>query len=235
MALNINILSAIDWTTGLGRKFHRKDNEGATIRESIIVQSNAQFENLVGRFDLSDRVRSRVLDVPSEDTQLAAECGAVWNEEQNAFMVPEGMSEDDFRVWWPKVPEDLRDSQSRITITKDGRRAEGFLQGNDMGQGNDSIATPLMYLAFPAIGALTLFLVSMIGWAGWAFLLTSIPYFIALKQGESMKEALKALVLLQWIPMGMAGMSKFSTLGVGGAAAGSAGLQAYMVLTRIQN
>ena len=228
MALNINILSAIDWTSGLGRKFRRKDNEGATIRESIIVQSNAQFENLVGRFDLSDRVRSRVLDVPSEDTQLAAECGAVWNEEQNAFMVPEGMSEDDFRVWWPKVPEDLRDSQSRITITKDGRRAEGFLQGNDMGQGNDSIATPLMYLAFPAIGALTLFLVSMIGWAGWAFLLTSIPYFIALKQGESMKEALKALVLLQWIPMGMSSMSKMSALAMGGAAAGSAGFQAYM-------
>jgi len=229
MALSINILSAIDWTTGLGRKFRRKEGEEATtIRETIILQSNAQFENLVGRFDLSDRVRSRVLDVPSEDTQLAAECGAVWNEEQNAFMVPEGMSEDDFRVWWPKVPEDLRDSQSRITITKDGRRAEGLLQGNDMGQGNDSIATPLMYLAFPAIGALTLFLVSWIGWAGWAFLLTSIPYFIALKQGESMKEALKALVLLQWIPMGMAGMSKFSALGVGGAAAGSAGLQAYM-------
>jgi hypothetical protein len=228
MALNINILSAIDWTTGLGRKFRRKDNEGATIRESIIVQSNAQFENLVGRFDLSDRVRSRVLDVPSEDTQLAAECGAVWNEEQNAFMVPEGMSEDDFRVWWPKVPEDLRDSQSRITITKNGRRAEGFLQGNDMGQGNDSIATPLMYLAFPVIGALTLFLVSLIGWAGWAFLLTSIPYFIALKQGESMKEALKALVLLQWIPMGMASMSQLSAVGMGGAASGSAGFEAYM-------
>lgn len=228
MALNINILSAIDWTSGLGRKFRRKEGEASTIRETIIVQSNAQFENLVGRFDLSDRVRSRVLDVPSEDTQLAAECGAVWNEEKNAFLVPEGMSEDDFQEWWPKVPEDLRDSQSRITITKDGRRAEGFLQGNDMGQGNDSIATPLMYLAFPAIGALTLFLVSWIGWAGWAFLLTTIPYFIALKQGESMKEALKALVLLQWIPMGMAGMSKFSALGVGGAAAGSAGLQAYM-------
>ncbi|WP_329889303.1 TraM recognition domain-containing protein [Stenotrophomonas sepilia] len=228
MALNINILSAIDWTSGLGRKFRRREGEASTIRETIIVQSNAQFENLVGRFDLSDRVRSRVLDVPSEDTQLAAECGAVWNEEKNAFLVPEGMSEDDFQEWWPKVPEDLRDSQSRITITKDGRRAEGFLQGNDMGQGNDSIATPLMYLAFPAIGALTLFLVSWIGWAGWAFLLTTIPYFIALKQGESMKEALKALVLLQWIPMGMAGMSKFSALGVGGAAAGSAGLQAYM-------
>ncbi|WHL19990.1 TraM recognition domain-containing protein [Stenotrophomonas acidaminiphila] len=228
MALNINILSAIDWTSGLGRKFRRKEGEASTIRETIIVQSNAQFENLVGRFDLSDRVRSRVLDVPSEDTQLAAECGAVWNEELNAFLVPDGMSEDDFQEWWPKVPEDLRDSQSRITITKDGRRAEGFLQGNDMGQGNDSIATPLMYLAFPAIGALTLFLVSWIGWAGWAFLLTTIPYFIALKQGESMKEALKALVLLQWIPMGMAGMSKFSALGVGGAAAGSAGLQAYM-------
>lgn len=228
MSLNINILSAIDWTSGLGRKFRRREGEASTIRETIIVQSNAQFENLVGRFDLSDRVRSRVLDVPPKDTQLAAECGAVWNEEQNAFLVPDGMSEDDFQEWWPKVPEDLRDSQSRITITKDGRRAEGFLQGNDMGQGNDSIATPLMYLAFPAIGALTLFLVSWIGWAGWAFLLTSIPYFIALKQGESMKEALKALVLLQWIPMGMAGMSKFSALGVGGAAAGSAGLQAYM-------
>ncbi len=206
MALNINILSAIDWTSGLGRKFRRREGEASTIRETIIIKSNAEFENLVGRFDLSDRVRSRVLDVPSKDTQLAAECGAVWNEEKNAFLVPEGMSEDDFQEWWPKVPEDLRDSQSRITITKDGRRAEGFLQGNDMGQGNDSIATPLMYLAFPAIGALTLFLVSWIGWAGWAFLLTTIPYFIALKQGESMKEALKALLLLQWLPIWISGM-----------------------------
>ena len=56
MALNINILSAIDWTSGLGRKFRRKEGEASTIRETIIVQSNAQFENLVGRFDLSDRV-----------------------------------------------------------------------------------------------------------------------------------------------------------------------------------
>ena len=55
MALNINILSAIDWTSGLGRKFRRKEGEASTIRETIIVQSNAQFENLVGRFDLSDR------------------------------------------------------------------------------------------------------------------------------------------------------------------------------------
>ena len=27
MALNINILSAIDWTSGLGRKFRRKEGE----------------------------------------------------------------------------------------------------------------------------------------------------------------------------------------------------------------
>jgi hypothetical protein len=48
----------------------------------------------------------------------------------------------------------LRDTQSRIITTKRGRRAEGFLQGNDMGQGGDSLATPLMYLAFPVIGVL---------------------------------------------------------------------------------
>lgn len=53
------------------------------------------------------------------------------------------------------------------------------------------------------IGVLATFLVSLIGWAGWAALLLTIPYFIALKQGEGMKEALKALVLLQWVPMAL--------------------------------
>lgn len=78
MALNINILSAIDWTSGLGRKFRRREGEASTIRETIIVQSNAQFENLVGRFDLSDRVRSRVLTFLQRTPNWlpsAAQCG----------------------------------------------------------------------------------------------------------------------------------------------------------------
>lgn len=197
----ISLLNVLDCTSGLGRKFRRKSGEPSSVKEEIIVKSNEEYENLVGRFDVTDRVRSRELDVPEADRDFALECGAVWDENAQVFKVPDGRNEDEFQEWWPKVPEDLRDTQSRIITTKLGRRAEGFLQGNDMGQGGDSLATPLMYLAFPVIGVLATFLVSLIGWAGWAALLLAIPYFIALKQGEGMKEALKALVLLQWVPM----------------------------------
>ncbi|WP_251476068.1 TraM recognition domain-containing protein [Stenotrophomonas lactitubi] len=210
----ISLFNALDWTSGLGRKFRRKSGEPSGVKEEIIVKSHEEYENLVGRFDMTDRVRSRELDVPEGDRDFAQECGAVWDENAQVFKVPDGRSEDEFREWWPKVPEDLRDTQSRIITTKLGRRAEGFLQGNDMGQGGDSLATPLMYLAFPVIGVLATFLVSLIGWAGWAALLLTIPYFIALKQGEGMKEALKALVLLQWVPMAlqfMVGDSKGGT------------------------
>jgi TraM recognition site of TraD and TraG len=199
----ISLFNVLDWTSGLGRKFRRKSGEPSGVKEEIIVQSHEEYENLVGRFDVTDRVRSRELDVPEADRDFAKECGAVWDENAQVFKVPEGRSEDEFQEWWPKVPEDLRDTQSRIITTKRGRRAEGFLQGNDMGQGGDSLATPLMYLAFPVIGVLATFLVSLIGWAGWAALLLTIPYFIALKQGEGMKEALKALVLLQCVPMAL--------------------------------
>lgn len=197
----ISLFNVLDWTSGLGRKFRRKSGEPSNVKEEIIVRSAEEYENLVGRFDVTDRVRSRELYVPEADRDFALECGAVWDENAQGFKVPDGRSEDEFQEWWPKVPEDLRDTQSRIITTKLGRRAEGFLQGNDMGQGGDSLATPLMYLAFPVIGVLATFLVSLIGWAGWAALLLTIPYFIALKQGEGMKEALKALVLLQWVPM----------------------------------
>lgn len=199
----ISLFNVLDWTSGLGRKFRRKSGEPSNVKEEIIVKSAEEYENLVGRFDVTDRVRSRELDVPEADRDFALECGAVWDENAQVFKVPDGRSEDEFQEWWPKVPEDLRDTQSRIITTKLGRRAEGFLQGNDMGQGGDSLATPLMYLAFPVIGVLATFLVSLIGWAGWAALLLTIPYFIALKQGEGMKEALKALVLLQWVPMAL--------------------------------
>lgn len=188
----ISLFNVLDWTSGLGRKFRRKSGEPSSVKEEIIVKSHEEYENLVGRFDVTDRVRSRELDVPEADRDFALECGAVWDENAQVFKVPDGRNEDEFQEWWPKVPEDLRDTQSRIITTKLGRRAEGFLQGNDMGQGGDSLATPLMYLAFPVIGVLATFLVSLIGWAGWAALLLTIPYFIALKQGEGMKEALKA-------------------------------------------
>ncbi|HGM6770664.1 TPA: TraM recognition domain-containing protein [Stenotrophomonas maltophilia] len=210
----ISLFNVLDWTSGLGRKFRRKSGEPSKVKEEIIVKSNEEYENLVGRFDVTDRVRSRELDVPEADRDFALECGAVWDENAQVFKVPDGRSEDEFQEWWPKVPEDLRDTQSRIITTKRGRRAEGFLQGNDMGQGGDSLATPLMYLAFPVIGVVATFLVSLIGWAGWAALLLTIPYFVALKQGEGMKEALKALVLLQWVPMAlqfMVGDSKGGT------------------------
>lgn len=210
----ISLFNVLDWTSGLGRKFRRKSGEPWNVKEEIIVRSAEEYENLVGRFDVTDRVRSRELDVPEADRDFALECGAVWDENAQGFKVPDGRSEDEFQEWWPKVSEDLRDTQSRIITTKLGRRAEGFLQGNDMGQGGDSLATPLMYLAFPVIGVLATFLVSLIGWAGWAALLLTIPYFIALKQGEGMKEALKALVLLQWVPMAlqfMVGGSKGGT------------------------
>ena len=65
-----------------------------------------------------------------------------------------------------------------------------------MALGGDSTATSLMYLAFPLIGAVQYFLGSLIGAFSYVVLLAAIPYFVALKQAEGMKEAFKGLALM---------------------------------------
>jgi hypothetical protein len=190
------LLSLLDWTAGIGRKLRKQEGEASSTREQIILEGHDRYENLIGRFDVSDRVKSRVLDVPAEDAGLAVECGALWDDKEQAFVVPESLDLDTFHMWWPLVPEDLRNTQSRMIITKQGRRVEGFVLGDDMALGGDSTATSLMYLAFPLIGAVQYFLSSILGAFSYVVLLAAIPYFIVLKQGEGMKEALKGLALM---------------------------------------
>lgn len=213
----MNLLTVLDWTNRLGDAFRRRASDGITTRERIALEANERHENLVGRFDVADRVRSRVLDVPPDDHDIATEQGLVFDSDAGAFTVPEELDVDAFKVWWPRVAEDLRDSQARLMITKGGRRVEGFVQGDDLGQGGDSTATPLMYVAFPAIGALAFFLSGWLGGLGFLSLLLTVPYFIALKQGEGMREAIKALVLFQWVPLAISGGATASLLGLLGA------------------
>jgi len=213
----MNLLTVLDWTHTMSRAFRRQPHDGTSTRERIVLEANERHENLVGRFDVADRVRSRALEVPASDFDLATEQGLAFNNETGVFEVPEHLDIDDFQVWWPRVAEDLRDSQARLMITKGGRRVEGFVQGDDLGQGGDSTATPLMYVAFPIIGALSFFLTSWVGAVGYLALLVTVPYFIALKQGEGMKEAIKALVLFQWLPLAIAAGSTSSLVGLVGA------------------
>jgi hypothetical protein len=84
----ISLFNVLDWTSGLGRKFRRKSGEPSGVKEEIIVKSHEEYENLVGRFDVTDRVRSRELDVPEADRDFAKECGAVWDENAQVFKVP---------------------------------------------------------------------------------------------------------------------------------------------------
>lgn len=211
----MNLLTVLDWTARLGHVLRRQPAEGVSTRERIVLESNERHENLVGRFDVSDRVRCRVLDVPASDYDLATDQGLVFNDNEGVFEVPDHLNVDDFKVWWPRVAEDLRDSQARLMITKEGRRVEGFVQGDDLGQGSDSTATPLMYVAFPVIGALTYLLASWMGGTGYLALLLTIPYFVALKQGEGMKEAFKAWGLFQFIPLAIASGATGLLPGVG--------------------
>lgn len=215
------LLSLLDWSVGIGRKLQKKEGQASSTQEQIILDANDRYENLVGRFDVSDRVRSSILEVPEEDHELAVQSGALWDEAQGAFVVPDHLDLDSFHLWWPLAPEDLRNTQSRMIITKQGRRAEGFVLGDDLALGGDSTATSLLYLAFPLIGALGYFLSTFMGLFGWVVLLASIPNFIALKQAEGMKEAFKGLALMV-VPclMGAIGSSipGMSGTGIRGAA-----------------
>jgi hypothetical protein len=136
--------------------------------------------------------------VPSAEAADVRELGAV-QDEIGAWVVPDSIPDselDTFQPWWPKVPADLRDSTPRMLMTKNGRRIEGYVLGSDQGKGGDSTATSLIYVALPILGALTL-LVSKL-WAPLAILpaLMTIPYLIAIAQGEKVKEAVKAGLLL---------------------------------------
>ncbi len=68
-----------------------------------------------GALTTSDRVKSRVLDVPEDETWRSKR--ALFSTREMALVVPEELDLDQFHPWL-KVPEDLRNTQARMMITR---------------------------------------------------------------------------------------------------------------------
>ncbi len=173
------------------------------VMQQICDEGLSLYDQMNGRHDVPERVPSRTLVVPEEDREMVQAFGAI--ELNGEWIVPEGEDLEPFENWWPQPPEDLRDKQERGLKTKDGMPIEGYRLPEDMVLGSDSTATPLLYAAFPVIGAFA-YMLTMFGWgkAALASLLLSVPFLVSLKQHESFWEAIKSAALLLIGPLAVA-------------------------------
>lgn len=62
------------------------------------------------------------------------------------------------------VPEDLRDTQPRYWLTRSGQQIAGRLDVNDLAEGSQSPAAPILLALFPVLAALALLLSSVAPW-----------------------------------------------------------------------
>jgi hypothetical protein len=175
-------------------------------RQRIAQEALNRYDNIVGRFDTMDRIPSRELIEPSTDTeaQLLLDLGAQ-RTEQGQWIVPEGLDINDFSLWWPQVPEDLRDKKPRLLSTRDGRPIESYVLPEDRAKGSDSTATSLVYEGFAITAALSYLGFSVWAPLGWLPLLTMLPVLVwTLSQSERATEAAKSALLLTIGPLCLA-------------------------------
>lgn len=205
------IFDVLAWIDGLRRKLPGASPEAGwlDLRAHIRAQAERENEEVVGRFDVPERVPGRDLeDVAVEDEDLVSELGA-YRDSDGSWHVPEGEDLLPFADWWPKVPEDLRDSTPRMQRTKSGQLIEANVLAEDQGKGQDSTATSLMFAALPVIAALTFTLTQAIGY-GLSALLLAVPYLVSIKQSEGAWTAVKAAALLLILPLVMVGAISIS-------------------------
>lgn len=202
----------LDWTDGVAARItaafkKSEDDAKAPIfssRKRLIAEATKNYDNLVGRFDTPNRVASRELVAPASEREEKAllKLGA-FKREDGQWIVPDDKDLDKFEMWWPQVPEDLRDETPRMLLTRDGRKIETRLAISDVVRGDDSTATSLLYGGFPAV-AITAFIgfhVHVI--LGILAMLLFFPFTWAMSNAEKPGEAFKCLATLGLVPLGL--------------------------------
>lgn len=188
------------------------------------AKAQEDYAEVAGSWVAKDYLETRnLVEVSKEEEAELARMGA--EKVRGGWKVPKSIPDDKlhlFSRWMPQIPIDLREHEPKMLRTKRGRSIESYLKLDDMAKGDDSLATPLAYAAFPVLGALTYLLLSF-GWFIPAIVSTVliVPFLVALKQSESAGESIKCLFAYYLAPLAIA--SAF-TSGTGAVAAGSLGL-----------
>lgn len=170
------------------------------------AKAQADYEEVSGFMVAKDYLETRnLVDVAPEDEPTLCAMGAV--KVKNGWRVPDDIPDvklPEFQRWMPLIPQDLREHEPKLLRTKHGRSIEGYLLPEDMADGNDSLATPLVYAAFPILSALAYFLMSVNGWLGLLVVPLLAPFFVGLAQSENASESMKALFLHFIAPLALA-------------------------------
>lgn len=206
--------TVLDMTEGLvsrvKAKFAKKDPMAErpvhAARDRIFQEALERYDNIVGRFDTTNRVESRELMPPADgdDAEMMRLRGAVETED-GQWIVPDSIEDlEPFAAWWPEVDEDLRDETPRWLLTRNGKSVESYTTVEDRARGDDSTATVLVYGGFVGVAALCYFLFQVSPWFGWPALLLFIPFTVAMSHAEGPGEAAKCLALLGLGPMALA-------------------------------
>lgn len=169
-------------------------------RAGVMSDAKREYEEIMGRRDAPDQVPDHQLEGVEPDMERVVEGMGARKGADGIWRVPEGQDLAPFKLWWPKVPMDLRNSKASKQLTKSGRLIESYVLIEDQAKGQDSTATVLMFAALPVIAALT-YLATYINAWGALVVLSAVPYLWAIKQGEGIVEALKSGGLLLVAPL----------------------------------
>ncbi|WP_036212175.1 hypothetical protein [Novilysobacter arseniciresistens] len=202
-----NIVDGVDASGKfINRIFKRKskgEQESYSSKDEAVKAARANFDNIVNGSDIHDLLLARKLvGVKESEAEELVRLGADYNAEKNEWFVPMTIKNlDPFKKWWPEIPIDLRHREPRMIQTKMGKSIEGYVLPEDRIKGGDSLATPLLYAAFPALSALTYVLLNIHLVMGALSSLLIIPFLVALCQGEGVKEGVWSLIKYYLGPM----------------------------------
>lgn len=226
--MNIKVMptvwSVIDLVELFTAKAFRKQARGGAL-EAVKAEAAVEYDEVAGSFVAVETLRTRTLvNVKPNDAGALEALGAVCEKLDDGteiWTVPNSIPEgelDRFWNWLPVIPADLRENEPKMVRTKHGRAIESRVLPEDWAKGNDSLASPLLYGAFAALGAVSHFLFAVHTLLGLASMLLVIPFVVALKQSENAKEAIWTLAACYLAPLALA-----QSLGMmsGVAAAGS--------------
>ncbi|PJL52206.1 hypothetical protein B9Y60_10610 [Stenotrophomonas maltophilia] len=189
----------------LSKLFSKWNAMNSSNQLRIAEESLTRFEDIQGGNPNVFSHSSRILDVAEDEEDLVQELGAVFNIEKDRWVVPAGLPMEQFREFWPKIPQDLRAPNRRQLLTKNGKAREAYVLPDDEVRGGDSLAMPWMYAALVMLSIVTFGAIQVLGIFGAVlalpiFLLTT-PYVISIAQSEGVKESAKVFFILYLLPL----------------------------------
>lgn len=186
-----------------------------SFRETVVEEATTDYNHVVGRFNSYRYITTHHLApgvVPEDEQDLVEGLGAI-PQPDGSYVIPSDVNVDHFQPWFKEVPPDLRDQRAQMKATSDGHTLESYLLNDDTYKGGDSMALPLVFLAFPIITALAYALGAIHPALMMLTLLLLIPHIWTITQSEGIGSAWATTITSSLFPLAVATTASGASMG----------------------